>query len=1271
MSLNGLDDATVTEAFQAALAEPGGWFLLKYTSRDEVDVLARGSGGVTDLRETVAAYREKSPLYGFLRFRRRNVLVKYVPDGTSRLLQARVPVHLLSITEKFSPHDTVFSITSPEELKETALSAACSLHAASHSTSSSNSSLQRPRLGEIAEDAEENRTSRSFAEKPLPPLPGQDRPSTALTQRDDSIHTKTDGRSSEDTERAIRHAVRTATLPPREPAPADTTAPDGAASALSRRPSTATTHRTSPPGFSEDRRTSSNSVRPSTRDLYNGYSYGLKPKVKLGPRPSLDSGRPQTSGADPRRYEVRPVSTLPAGLRVAPRKTASPAKAKPPPQPIISNVQVTLSPPPTPDVPPPPASAPVTPHGLPSLAPSSSAASIRSVSTARAPALSPEKQRLMKALQLRKKQMGDAASRPSPAEDAPGREEEEEPEAAPVQDASASLVPDGAHDPSPAVPEEANQESQAPRSAPAPAPAKIDDVDSAAATDDASVEDAVLDKSGSSPVSMADSPEPTSTKASSISDESDKQPSDSTERAPTDAMETGDPESEAEESEAKRGVEDDDVNRGEMERTLSQAGPLEDSTQDDPTARDVADADDESLPACGESAGEAAPPSADDLSGAGVSSADAGAVPADSDSSAAAAEDTTPPQDHAKVIQQAQATPLPDDDEAETPVQQAAEAVELSPSIKDKSDFMDHLDEFGPRHAGGTNGSNEEQPSTRDQMSSAVEARQRSGRDSASTCSTSASGSRRASLDEGLSPLKKRRRGLVEPIRTDLSPDDSDDNDNLLSDEALMNELGAATVQEAKPVSVRRSPSSSIFPKRPGDAWIANRSASNPSVPVLTSTRNGASKVESPSDARSRSISGPFVSTNGHKQGPIAMIKKINVSSGISQRIKALEMLSSQTASPVTPPLSAASSPNASPSLAVRRQPSVRAGPTKSVIIPATPKGLASSPLPASLQQQPSERGREPSPIQQPPPQEPHTESISVKARIVKEPGQSYPRNVVTAPDVSDPSTPLELHESPLVIEHHRPTSQSQGSRLRSPKERPLSVLSSSFMPKSDPGSPTSTRRPSIASRNSTSSVSRSEAKSPPASRKSSSSGLAGADEKKEKKESTKSRIFRRMSSISSASRKSLVHAVSPTLKEEETVVETATLVESRRGSVDVGEVNVQFPDSLLWKRRCLRLDSEGYINLTQSKTDEVAPPSPHDAYRQLIRAQFSRAAPKRYHLSEFDPPFAPDQDGQELPNSVILDFRDGGSLQCACEHSAGQERVLSSLVESHRDWAK
>lgn len=61
--------------------------LLKYISRDEVVLFNRGTGGVVELREAIGQYEDHSPLYGFVLYRRRRVILKYVPEGTSRLLQ--------------------------------------------------------------------------------------------------------------------------------------------------------------------------------------------------------------------------------------------------------------------------------------------------------------------------------------------------------------------------------------------------------------------------------------------------------------------------------------------------------------------------------------------------------------------------------------------------------------------------------------------------------------------------------------------------------------------------------------------------------------------------------------------------------------------------------------------------------------------------------------------------------------------------------------------------------------------------------------------------------------------------------------------------------------------------------------------------------------------------------------------------------------------------------------------------------------------------------
>jgi len=54
-----------------------------------VGLLGRGIGGLGEVQEAVNAYEEQSPLFGFIQYRRRKVVLKYVPEGTSRLLQGK------------------------------------------------------------------------------------------------------------------------------------------------------------------------------------------------------------------------------------------------------------------------------------------------------------------------------------------------------------------------------------------------------------------------------------------------------------------------------------------------------------------------------------------------------------------------------------------------------------------------------------------------------------------------------------------------------------------------------------------------------------------------------------------------------------------------------------------------------------------------------------------------------------------------------------------------------------------------------------------------------------------------------------------------------------------------------------------------------------------------------------------------------------------------------------------------------------------------------
>lgn len=61
--------------------------MIRYTSRDDVELASKGRHGSTDIREFLAAEPDDSPLYGLVRHRRRNILIKYVPEGTSRVLK--------------------------------------------------------------------------------------------------------------------------------------------------------------------------------------------------------------------------------------------------------------------------------------------------------------------------------------------------------------------------------------------------------------------------------------------------------------------------------------------------------------------------------------------------------------------------------------------------------------------------------------------------------------------------------------------------------------------------------------------------------------------------------------------------------------------------------------------------------------------------------------------------------------------------------------------------------------------------------------------------------------------------------------------------------------------------------------------------------------------------------------------------------------------------------------------------------------------------------
>ncbi|KAK8091874.1 hypothetical protein PG997_002235 [Apiospora hydei] len=242
------------------------------------------------MRKSIAQYEEASPLYGFLKYRRRNVIVKYQPEGCSRLVQ----VHFNAVCDNFQPFNTTFELTNAKDLKDTKLSAACSLHTATGSTSSSTSSLRRRRLMEITEEEEEEERER---------------------KRQSIVH---DEEENEDGSETTPHSPPLST--PEPPVVLDRqqiTDPQGPDFASIPDPATFSGAIAQPasPSKSEfdiepPRRQSSQLTRPELH-TYSSYPYG-KPKVKLAPRPSMDANlRPHTSG------NYRPIAALPAGFKLA------------------------------------------------------------------------------------------------------------------------------------------------------------------------------------------------------------------------------------------------------------------------------------------------------------------------------------------------------------------------------------------------------------------------------------------------------------------------------------------------------------------------------------------------------------------------------------------------------------------------------------------------------------------------------------------------------------------------------------------------------------------------------------------------------------------------------------------------------------------------------------------------------------------------------------------------------------------------------------------
>lgn len=539
------------------------------------------------------------------------------------------------------------------------------------------------------------------------------------------------------------------------------------------------------------------------------------------------------------------------------------------------------------------------------------------------------------------------------------------------------------------------------------------------------------------------------------------------------------------------------------------------------------------------------------------------------------------------------------------------------------------------------------------------------------------------------------RRRPIEPIRTDLAQKDrpvstTQTELNFSDNDELLDELHEATVEEAKPMLVTKTPLTPVFPGKPsafgasptsppstagGHKSTMVRTVSNPVRGNLVAINSDVSQ----SSARSVSQGAAYLHQITQQRNGDSLAKKQGgtVGGSIANRIKALELLSVNNAETASQPGSRPSSqffsvkkdrvPSRSPSLVDRANSLTRD--TR----PSTAQSRENSPEATRFNRDRSGSISSRLSMFEPANSPGNTprgrpETISVTAKIIRDsPSTSRNRG----------DGPMELKQSPLLVDHHqqdhpstpdlaveepeasRPadTTRDTDSRrssfsmmrdflkegrksISSPSTDNLSATNNTHRPPSTHQNSSFSHRLSISSRRSLSKD-----------RDGVASILSDDESTSDKKPSRTSRLMRRLSSLSGGSRNNNANSKisSPPLGTP-TVTEEILPTQSSASPVAtyMGDVNVQFPDTLLWKRRIMYLDSQGYVILS-------ALPQTQGGTKNKTMGV------KRYHLGEFRTPYTPDVEVQELPNSVVLDLVEGSSVQVACEDRTGQMNVLQS----------
>lgn len=1007
---------------------------------------------------------------------------------------ARTAVHFQDVLERYSPYETLLEISSAEGLNDTSLAAAFPLHTATPAALS-----PAGRLGEISEDAEDGGPSQkpssnsyfsskrykpdrradqaTRSEQSLPPLiqvNGDGVPTHSLSSplasprktsmaqylvRDDSGHrsvtslgTSTLASTIQDTgsEISMKSSESVAsTVEPSQPLsinkPLPSQPPQEVSLPRASKTESTTAETRKSPDLSDRPLTERALTSPASEreavpgrptyddDLYDFSRFEPKPKVKLAPRPV-------TAAERAKRPTVASVSSVPATYKPSFRKQEPPARPTSQGPPTAATPHFLPAPPPIPDIPDTYSPRPV------------SRGSVKSLPSHRSTAMTPDKLRLMKAVELRRKQM-----------------------------------------------RKSNPQAEAFE------PPKVEDVPAVPARSTIPYKQAV-------------------------------------ERTPEKNFQPEDAVQELKQSSSKKpdsgiSMSYDNPESHQMQNGIDEARPKESA----PTAGEPEHPPTESLPRSQKQHS----PKVDTLrsSSSQQTPNQAARVPPDSPINAQQRDDEK--QRHASPRGTLSLAQTHDGLGITTPRQENSITVPnivMADGTRPLSSTAPHLTagELSPAES-------DQEAKSADEASSTPSMLEPTG----------------DTLRKKNSDVERRRRGFVEPLHNDPGAE-------LSSDEEFMEELQTATLQEARPIMVAKSPIAAYFPRRPS----ANSVLSDNSPKLVQTATRGSAMTPDFADMHDRLSPDPSFDYYGHSQfaptppqeksDPMASMSR-KVSNGINKRIQALAERSSRE---YTPELRAFIMPEAvnSPIHKDQRPPSSRNSSFKAVSrhnrMSATQnQAVASSnrssgTTPVYNVQHDSANARD---------------SVSVTARIVRP--STREQTDTTEGDEE------RLQQSQLVINHNRITPAQaivpQLHRLDTTPAalKPESVGSRGNSPTMVRASTDGTRQLHSASRfgrhRTPISPTVDDFPPPPSHRANS---LTYNDENSAPKEGTRtSRFFKRMSNLggkrTSIAQQSL--GSSSASERGSVAVHNPTLPTSRDSSdmppaVVVGDLNIQFPDSLV-----------------------------------------------------------------------------------------------------------